>query len=179
MVSDLNLLPPRRRQQLATQAALTDAHRFLTSITMGLLLITLAGGISLGLLQSMISASSNEKSTQLKQVGSQYGVLRESIVAQNALIAAMEDTLSHRFVWSDKVYELLAVIPSGVHIRAMQASGNEKSSLTFSGKAPTRNALIILEQRLKDISWAGSVGAPNSNLIDRTNAPYEFIILLK
>ena len=179
MVSDLNLLPPRRRQALAKQSAMTDARRFLASVTMGLLLLTLAGGISLGLLQSLISASSREKSAQLERVVSQYAALRESLAVQNTLIVAMGNTLRHRFVWSDKVYELLAVIPSGVHIQTMQGNGNEKSSLSFSGTAPTRNALIILEQRLKDIPWAASIDAPNSNLIDRTNAPYEFLILLK
>ncbi len=179
MISDLNLLPPHRRQALAMRSAIAGAHRFLTSITMGILLLTLAGGVGLGLLQSIISTSSYEKSAQLERVVSQYDALQASIAAQNALLSSMDQTLKNRFVWSDKVYELFTVTPGGVHIQNIRGDGNEKPSLSFSGQAATRNALIILEQRLKGISWAAAVDAPNSNLIDRTNAPYEFIILLK
>lgn len=179
MVSDLNLLPPPRRRELARQAAIEDRNRFLSSITMGLILITLVGFVSIGVLQSLISASFNQASTQLAEIITQYTALRESVGAQNSVLSTMGKTLTDRLLWSDKMYELLAVIPKGITIQSMKGASAEKATITFAGQAATRNALIILEQKLKTIPWATSVDAPNSNLIDRTNAPFEFILLLK
>ncbi len=179
MTSDLNLLPPSRRQALASQLMMQNTHHFLSSVTMGLVLMTLMGVLSLGVLQSLISATPPEKSAQLDQVVSQYTALRESVGTQNAFLSVVGEMGDKRLLWSDKIYELLGSIPGGVHIQAIRATTGDAPSLSFSGQAATRNALIILEQRLKGISWASSVSAPNSNLIDRTNAPYEFIISLK
>ncbi|OGY31179.1 MAG: hypothetical protein A3C02_04035 [Candidatus Andersenbacteria bacterium RIFCSPHIGHO2_02_FULL_45_11] len=175
----LNLLPPPRRHALALKSMVENTHHFLSSITMGLALLTLVGTLSLGILQSLISATPPEKSAQLDQVMSQYAALRESVSSQNVLLSAISGVSDKRLLWSDKIHELLGVIPGGVHIQAIRATGGDAPSISFSGQAATRNALIILEQRLKSISWATSVKAPNSNLIDRTNAPYEFIMLLK
>ncbi len=179
MTSDLNLLPPSRRQALVLQSMVQQAYQFLSSIIMGLALLTLMGGISIGVLQSLISATPPEKSAQLSQVVSQYTALRESVSAQNEFLAAIGETVDKRLAWSEKVYDLLGNIPGGVYIQVIRATAGDTPSLSFSGQAATRNALIILEQRLKGISWAASVDAPNSNLIDRTNAPYEFILSLK
>lgn len=179
MSSDLNLLPPSRRQALAKQSMVQDAYHFLTSIILGLILLTIVGVASLGILQSLISVSSYEKSAQLNQVISQYTMLRESVAAQSAVLSVIGETIEKRLLWGDRVYDLLGSIPGGVRIQTIRAAGGDTPSLSFSGQAATRNALIILEQRLKAIPWAASVDAPNSNLIDRTNAPYEFIIPLK
>ena len=179
MTSDLNLLPPPRRLALLKQSMVQDAYRLLTSITMGLLLVTLVGIGSIGILQSFISAASSEKSAELEHILRQYTTLKESVAAQNVFLSAMGGLVEHRLVWSEKLYELLATIPGGVHIERISGKGNEKPTISFSGEAATRNALIILEQRLQGLTWADSVDAPNSNLIDRTNAPYEFIIPLK
>lgn len=179
MPFDLNLLPQSRRAALARQSITASVHRFLVSVTMGLLLLTLVGIVSLGVLQSFMSTLSHEKEAQLQLSISQYDVLRQSVAVDNAFLAAVADLVEGRRQWGEKVYELLAVIPGGIRIHTLRGQGEDKPALSFSGQAATRNALTVLEQRLKSISWAQSVDAPNSNLIDRTNAPYEFILSLK
>lgn len=179
MPFDLNLLPPSRLAALLRQEAVLGIHRFLVSITMGLVLLTLVGLVSRGILQHLIRTISHEQEAQLEQAISQYGVLRESLTADNAFLSAVSGLVHSRQQWGEKVYDLLAVVPGGIRINAVRGQSGKKPSISISGQAATRNALTILEQRLKTIPWAKSVDAPNSNLIDRTNAPYEFILPLQ
>lgn len=179
MPFDLNLLPQSRRAALARQSIIASVHRFLVSITMGLLLLTLVGVSSFGVLQSIIRTLSHEKEAQLHLAVSQYDALQQSVDADNAFLAFVADLVRGRREWGEKVYDLLTGIPGGIRIHALRGQGEDKPTLSFSGQAATRNALTVLEQRLKSISWVQSVDAPNSNLIDRTNAPYEFILSFK
>ena len=179
MSAELNLLPPQRIALLRKRLLMTNGYQLVSTLTMGLLLLTIVGGISIVILHALKSTSSSESNDELTQKISEYNTLRNGIGQQNALLSTMEGLLKKRRVWSDNTHSLLTAIPGGVTMQLMEGKNSEEPSIVFSGQAVTRNTLIILEQRLKALPWILAVDSPNSNLIDRTNAPYEFVVTLK
>lgn len=179
MATDVNLLPPSRREVLLKQGMRQYAARFVNSITMGLTLMTLLGILAIIFLYGLTSSASSEQETKRMEVETEYNTLRTSIASQNAFLSAMTEVTATRKLWSQHAYDLLSVLPGGVYIQAMSGTGGEKPIISFSGKSSTRNALIVLQQRLEGLPWVTSVEAPNSNLVDRINAPYAFTVSIK
>ncbi len=179
MSSELNLLPPERRKFLIQREIIMNANHFIVTIIMGLVLMLFAGGASVIVLRGISSIASDSAEEDLARASGEYAKLQESIERQNVMLSTMNGLLEKRVVWSMNIAELVSKIPSGIDIAMMQGQQDTTQTISFSGTAAARNALIIVSQRIEAMSWVASLESPNSNLIDRVNAPYEFRITMK
>lgn len=150
-------------------------------VTLGLLLLLITGiGVStIIVLRYLESQESSVADNNLAKATAAYANLRQAVAQKNALLETIATVADINIIWSETISDLLSAIPSGVKITSMQGDQGDAPFIVFSGQSPTRNSLIVLEKRLQALPWIGSVDAPNSNLIDRVNAPYEFRIPFK
>lgn len=179
MSTNLNLLPPQRRMLLERRRIISLANRLLRTIILLLLLVSgvgLAGIITLGYLERQESLSAD---ANLAKAIAAYSQLRQAVAQKNTLLDTIDTVSNAQIIWNEKISDILTTIPSGVRILSMQGHKEDESYILFSGQSPTRNSLILLEKRLEALPWAGILDAPNSNLIDRVQAPYEFRVTIK
>ena len=179
MSSDLNLLPPERKQVLAQSRLLLNANRFVLSVLMGLVLISVVGGVSVLVLHGLLTIAVDSAADDLARTKQEYDTVLQSVNQENIVLTKMTELQQAHVQWIPTVAELVSTIPAGVTVTTMQGQTDPEKTISFSGIASTRNALIIAGQRISLLPWVGSVTAPDSNLIDRVNAPYEFRITIK
>lgn len=175
MPDELNLLPTSRRRVLARRVSLEVVRRFLQVIVFNLVALTAVGVVAVVVLQILVLTSSHDGTVELDEYVSQYQRLRDDIAEQNLLLSDMERLGSQRVVWPEWFSSVFAVMPPGTAIEQM--SGNfEQRTLTFSGEAAARSTLVVLEDKLGDLPWVKQVTAPHSNLLERINPAYQFIL---
>lgn len=179
MSTYLNLLPPERRKILATRKIMVRVNTFLMTIIWSLTFITCIGVGSIVILRYLESKESDAAEDNLAKATAAYTQLRQDIGQKNALLDGIADVSAMKLSWSTHIADLVRIIPAGIRITSIQGMQDDTSFILFSGQAPTRNALILLEKQLHALSWVASLNAPNANLIDRVNAPYEFRLTLK
>lgn len=169
----LNLLPPERRAALQRQRLLAAAGKVLRSVAAGVtLLVVSAAGLTVGL-WGLAAAASLGTEGALREELAAYGVLRETVDRHNRLLQEATELGNDRMAFSYIIHNLLTVLPEGVRIDALQVS-DEGLTLVFSGTAPQRATVVLLETKLRSLPWAAEVFAPAGNLIARDNPSYEF-----
>ena len=169
----INLLPPERRTNLRRGMVLHSVTLFLHTLMAGVILLTVVGLISLGGIWGIIFTSSGGADFELDKEILSYNERRSEIASRNTVLSALNELGSSRAPWSYIIEELLSASPPGLTITDLYTDTAD-SMMVFSGKALTRNTLILLEDRLLLIPWVVTLEAPSANLIDRTNAEYEF-----
>lgn len=176
---ELNLLPPTRRRQLARQLSINSVIRLIRSVIIGLMIITVVGlgtGITFHLLGMFLSG---ETTVELGQQVKRYQELRTQIAKENENLGFMATASADRVLWSALFADLYATMPPGTHVSSMIVESIPRHSISFSGVAVSRGALVVLEDRLKSLTWVESVEAPSANLLQRVNPLYTFRVLLK
>ncbi len=179
MSVSLNLLPPERKKLLAKRRITARANASLLMLFVGLLLITCMGAGSIVVLRYLYNREQVAVEDDLLRATAAYGELRKEVGQKNALLNTVRGLSGMGIAWSEKITDLFGAIPPGVRVVSIQGNAEKEPFILFSGQSPTRNSLILLEKRLRELPWLASLDAPNSNLIDRVNAPYEFRLLLK
>jgi Tfp pilus assembly protein PilN len=171
----LNLLPPRRRENLRREFLLAAGRRFTASVVGGLLLVSLGGLVAIGLMMVLSALDQRSGEDELAESVQQYRQIRAEIAASNRLIATIDELGKDRIVWSDLIAEVLSAVPAGATVESLQIDGRN-ALFTFSGVAPSRTSLVEFEERLRQLSWAGSIDAPRDNLLKAVNPDYRFSI---
>lgn len=174
---ELNLLPPERRRHLARQLIINSLTKFLRSVLWSLALISVAGITIIVLLQIWIAFSSTSATALLKEQVKRYQELRTQIAKQNENLGFMAQISAERVLWSDLFADVYSTMPPGTHIQTFGGKLTP-TGLAFSGQAISRSALVVLEDRLKQLPWVKQVKAPNSNLLQRSNPTFSFEVLL-
>jgi Tfp pilus assembly protein PilN len=180
MSGELNLLPPRRRRLLDKQSTISNAGRLIRHLIAGLVVLTTVGALSLVSLQLLVLTASRSASGELLVAVSQYRERREEIAKQNQRLTLMHQLAAEHAVWSDLLPDLFTLMPSGVRLE--QLSGRvtrQDTRLSIEGRAVNRNTLIALDERLATLSWVDSIEAPHSNLIQRSNPDFSFVLFLE
>jgi len=139
----------------------------------------LSVGAVLAIIGLWVIAMSFSSSTEMeleKQVKN-YIELRTMIANQNKVLALVDELGQKRIVWADLMAQFQDVVPPGTTMDTFTADTN-LSEVEFAGRALTRNALVVFEERLNQLSWVAGVTAPRRNLLQRSNPDYSFNIQL-
>ncbi len=176
---ELNLLPPDRRHQLSQQLVLNSLVHFLHSLVLGLGLVTLVGvtlGITFQVLEAYLSTqTTGALASQVKR----YQDVRTQIAKENEMLSFMASTSQGRVLWSAFFPDIFSTLPPGTKVGGMSGNLLPQPHLSFAGESTSRASLVVLQDRLQQLSWAQSVSAPSSNLLQRVNPTYTFDVLLK
>jgi Tfp pilus assembly protein PilN len=176
---ELNLLPPERRRHLARQLIINSMTKFLRGVLWALVVVSLTGVGTIVFLQIWVAFVSTSATVMLKERVGRYQELRGQIAKQNENLGFMADVSSKRVIWSDLFADFYSVMPPGTRVQSLEGSITPNPRLTFSGQAISRSALVVLEDRLKQLPWVSQVEAPNSNLLQRANPLFMFDVVLK
>jgi hypothetical protein len=178
MIHEINLLPPDRRRVLSRQRIMSVANRVMRNVVFGLVVTSVCGVIIAVVLQGLAYTFSRITDVDVDQQVVRYESTRLDVMDRNRAVRNMSMLSRDRFVWSGKLRELFAIVPPGVGIGSMKGDSSENTSLSFEGRALSRNTLVVFEGRLKDLEWAAKVESPHSNLIQRVNPLYSFDIVM-
>lgn len=178
-IRELNLLPDERRQALTRQLVINSVNHFLRSIVASLVIMTTVGVFAVVVLRSWAAASSRETTQMLEEQVEKYQALRGEIAVQNENLKFMSELTSNRVVWAPLFTDVLRALPPGTKIQQLGADVGIESRLSFTGQAVARSALVVIEERLKELAWAQSVRAPHANLLERTNPQFTFDVTLR
>lgn len=121
----------------------------------------------------LVFYADNSKDEELQQKITAYVKLKKEINNKNELLKTVHELGEQRVVWSNHLLELMEIIPPGTTISSLDVSTNT-GLLKFSGKAPNRNTLVIMEDKLKKLSWVQEVFASQDNYLRKDNPDYEF-----
>ncbi len=178
MIHEINLLPPDRRRALSRQRIMSIANRVVHNVIFGLVMVSVCGVVMIVVLQGLAYTFSRITDIDVDKQVVRYESARIDVLNRNRAVRNMRSLSGDRFVWSERLRELLTIVPPGADISGMKADVGESISLSFDGRALSRNTLVVFEGRLKDLSWAASVESPHSNLIQRVNPDYSFNMTL-
>lgn len=106
---------------------------------------------------------------------SEYQVKRQEIAIQNGRLRLIETIGQERTTWSDRLAELLAVLPDTARIETLTVN-TEAGTVSFTGTDVSRDSLVTMEEALRGLTWVTRVSAPNANLLLRFNPAYTFTL---
>ena len=86
MSSDLNLLPPERKRALAQSRLLLNANRFVLSVLMGLVLISVVGGVSILVLNGLLTIAVDSAAGDLARTKQEYDTVLQSVNQENIVL---------------------------------------------------------------------------------------------
>lgn len=178
MFREINLLPPTRRRFLARQRIIQAISRVLRSFIIGLVILSLCGGVSTALLRWLTATASQSTTEKLDQSVQEYRRIRDEIGEDNKLIEAAHALDRQQVVWSEYLSELLGLIPPGVTVTQIKGDADGERQLSFQGQAVSRSTLVVLQKRLQELSWVVDVRAPHTNLLQREHSEYFFELSL-
>jgi hypothetical protein len=73
---------------------------------------------------------------------------------------------------SPLLFELSAILPDNIKLIAIDFD-RQRNSVSFSGTASTRDALINFQKVVSEIKWLSGVSAPASQLFQKENISFE------
>jgi Tfp pilus assembly protein PilN len=172
---ELNLLPPERRRHLQQQSRFIIVRRSINRLIIGLAALTLCAGAVAGIiwLQTQFIPRSDFLPTTLKK----YQTVRSTIDERNRTLEAITALERDRIVWTELLPTLLQALPPETFIERIQADVSRRR-LTIAGRAPSRSALVVLEERIQDLPWTKQVTSPPGNLLIRENPTFTLEIEL-
>lgn len=173
MRHQLNLLPPKRKEQQRGKTYLLAITKNLKMLAVTLGSFTLGTILLITGIWLLIFFADNSKDEELQQEITAYVKLKKEINNKNERLKIVRKLGERRVVWSDLLLELMEIIPPNTTISSLDVS-TDTGILKFSGKAPNRNTLVILEDKLNQLSWVQEVFASQSNYLKRQNPDYEF-----
>ncbi|PIT98518.1 MAG: hypothetical protein COT71_00260 [Candidatus Andersenbacteria bacterium CG10_big_fil_rev_8_21_14_0_10_54_11] len=169
----LNLLPPERRAALGHERLFSSLLALGRTLLAGLLLLTFTG-FALGFgLRVLLATSPTDATPALLEQVRQFSELRNAVDRSNALVEDLAQLGEERVLWSRVLASLLAVVPDGTHIDHIHIDAAAQT-LTLSGIAPNRLAVVALETELRSLAWVAAVNAAENNLLERLNPQYQF-----
>lgn len=182
--SDINLLPPQRREMIQRSARMVSWGRFVDGLAISLMLMTCTGVVLLAALWVTFLSARDDQTGELKKVVGEYRELREAVANQNQVLEQAARLGSGRMLWAELVQTVLSnTAPAQVReVRASVQTESElvqRATLTLIGTAPSRSSLAAVAQRLEALEEVADVQSPTSNLLNRENPSFELIINIK
>lgn len=177
MSKEINLLPLRRRRQLARVFLERQLRRFVTSLLLGSVLLTLTGVAAAVGLTVAGAVLFPQVAEELDQTVIDYRGETRAIQMRNALIVEMQQYNDKRVVWSERIPDVLALLPGGTELHGVNGVLASRR-LVVEGQAAARSVVVVLEDKLKTLPWVKNIGAPHSNLLERTGPEFRFEITL-
>lgn len=172
---ELNLLPPARRALQRQEQQFLLWGDILKGVVISLTIVTSAGVI-LGL-GFWIMIQSVPRLSELPQQIKQYQQVRAATAERNAVVDTLTQISTDHIVWTPLITTIVSIMNPDIKLDQITAESVTKK-ITITGRAASRNSLIVLEERLEAIPGVQSVTAPPSNLLIRQNPPFSFEIFL-
>lgn len=177
MSKEINLLPLPRRRQLSRRFFEHSLRRFVASLLLGLMLVSLPGLVALVGFRVAAPLLYPADETGLEEAIVAYRAETRTIQEGNTLIGAMQKVQDDRVEWTVHLPEIFAALPAGTQLYEMTAD-RDRRQLVIEGQASARSTLVVFETKLKAMSWVKSVTAPPSNLLERVGPEFTFTIAL-
>lgn len=175
---ELNLLPPIRRRLLRQQSLLVSLGHLFHQLIIAGLVIALVGLACIGFL--WFNLQRTPQTAALIAAIARYQEFRAQISQYNNRLQTIDTSIKEHYVWSKLLPEFFAGLPVGVTIQAVTVTTtNEERKMTISGQANSRAAIVLMQERFKNIKWVATVDSPPANLLERTNPTYTFTVTLK
>ncbi len=170
----VNLLSPPKK------AKLENLVRFIFIKNMLEIVLITAAVLAISLVWSWIALQEDFNSLSESAI-----VVNQEFTAQNQEVREANQKLEN-FNNAGKgfkrmVPDLLIIannLPKDITLNNLSINRND-STLTISGLALTRQALLNYQEKLKEITWLENVASPISRLLQKENVPFEFKIKIK
>lgn len=173
----IDLLPEERKQEKKKKKLfrkiLWQELRFLIPVIF-FIIILMAININLKIqLDSLDNMYLVEQSTGGYKNLKEYEEKFREINLKTSLIANYQ---KGHFYWSALFYGLSDIIPEGVFINGLSTKDYQVS---LTGKAKTRESLLLFQERIKSSDCFSEVNIPLSNLVNRENVDFQIDFKLK
>jgi len=181
-MKEINLLPPDRRKVLHSESLLEAAIHFLRSGIIGLLLLTGVAVASIVVLVVVAGFSASATQAELDEAVARYQALRDRVVEENGVLEFVSMLGGRRIVWTKLVGQVFEAVPAGISLNdaggtlTVENGDIDSAVMTVSGRAATRSTLVIFQEKLKSLSIVQEVESPTTNLLERTNPPFEMTV---
>lgn len=175
---EMNLLPLERRKLLARQFVMDSVSKFLQSVVVSLSILAVVGIALIIGLESLGRIRSVPENVQLTQKIEEYQSLRTDVVRLNRLLTEMEEIHDDKIFWAETVRSVTEALPLGMQISSIIGVVDSRT-FTMQGTAPSRNSLVAAEERLSELPWVSGVQSPPSNLLNRINPNFSFVLQLE
>jgi hypothetical protein len=165
----LNLLPPRKKLKMESAINFLFAKDMLELIIFFAIIVTTA--MMWGWIMARDEFISVASSTTL--VEREYSIYNQDIKNANRLIRNIRFADRGYMLLTPKITELMLNLPGDIKLNSLQIDRRAKT-ITISGTALTRNALLDYAAGLRKIPWLGSIETPASQLFQKENISFEF-----
>lgn len=176
---NLNLLPTIKKEELKFQFMRAKFFSLFIIIFTGLLvLVIFLIGAQIFLNYQLSDIKEQVKDREKANETTTLEELKTGVNNLNKKIAALDKIQTEQIRWSEILVSLSREIPFDLRLIEV---GIERSSkkVVIKGEARNRNAVLTLENNLKNSSIIDRVEAPLSNIITRENLTFGFTFYLK
>lgn len=166
----LNLLSPDKRKFLQRMIYVQFIKNTFTSIVFVFCVsgITLLGG------QWVLQEYFNDVSSNLVITTGKQAEKNNRIKEVNTLINQTDIVQQVYTPWSDIVTEIANAIPPGIVMSNISLNSSNKN-FVFSGSADTRDALLEMQKKIKQLNFIEDVNIPVSQLTEKKNFTFTAI----
>ncbi len=170
----INLLSPQKKSRLKKVVKFLFVKEMLelSIFTCVLLAIThlLAGFV--------LTQTLNDLAGSSLLINREFPSINNDIRAVNSLVKNINDSAEGYSPLAPKFIQLLDSIPDNIRLDAVTL-GREDLTLSLSGNAQTREALLHFQTVLRDIPWIQEVSTPVSQLFQKDNIPFQIQTTIK
>ena len=166
--SKINLLPPDKKELIKKLVKFIFFKEML-EIT---LLVT--SFLSIVLLWSwfFIQNQYNDLTQSALLINNKYSNYNQEIKKINTAIKQFDSANKNFSPLTPKILELVEKLPSDIKINSLSID-RQKNTLSISGVAKTREALLSYQTLLKNYYWLESIQTPTSQLFQKENVNFE------
>lgn len=166
--SRINLLPPSKK------GLLEKLIKFIFFREMLEIVLLVAAFLSVILLWSWFALQNqfNDLSQSAMLVNREYSHYNQDIRKLNILVKQFNSANKGYTPLSPKLLEIITKLPADIKLNSLFIN-RKANTMTISGIAKTREALLAYQASLKDYSWLEAVQTPTSQLFQKDNVNFE------
>lgn len=169
----LNLLPPDKKRHLKKMIN----FQFLKNIAgIFLIFLSLMGIVLLGG-QWVLEDYYGQLTEHVFSITEKHSNTNNVIKNINNTLIKVEKIQKEYIDWTPLLLEITEVIPENIQIDRINIS--QKNELSISGLAKDRQAMLILQKTLKEITWLEDFSIPPAQLTEKENIQFSFVIPIK
>ena len=170
----LNLMSPDKKRRLDTLVRFLLTRNILEII----LFFCCVLGIALVLGWWVLAGDTSELNVSSPLLNPSANTYNQNVQALNKLIvdSAQAGRGYDRLAW--RVLDLAHATPAQVYWQSLTID-RRAGTMSLSGKAATREALLTLEQNLQAVPWLTTVSAPLSQLLNKNDIDFQITATLQ
>ena len=174
----INLLPPRQRSRVLTQAAVASAEK-LTSVSLAASFILTIFGIVLLLALTLITRLAPAPDPKaLAAAASHNQEIANAYKARNDFLNRLAALSRETTLWTERIPTILGALPPGLQLRNIRGRSLDHT-LVVSGIAASRSAIQAAEQELSRLPAISRVVSPPTNFLRQSDAEFRLELTLR